>query len=129
MVVEDDPLDFGFLQTAFESISVPVELFNWPTVEGAIEAILDKSCDIAIVDISLHGGSGIELVREIRANEKLALMPVIALSSSINPCDVVGCYREGANAYLEKPLSMEKYRNFVQAFSRFWLQAAVLPGQ
>ncbi len=127
MVVEDDPLDFGFLKTAFESVSAPAELFCWPTIEGAIDEMLDKACDMAVVDINLRDGSGIDLVSAIRDHDRVSNLPVVTLSSSINHADIVRCYSAGANAYLEKPLSMERYRAFAQAFTQFWLRAAILP--
>lgn len=128
MAVEDDSLDFGFLRTAFEAISVPFELFNWPSVEGATDEIVRTGCSLVIVDINLSDGSGIDLVRQIRAHEKLRKIPVIAFSSSVSEQDVSDCYIAGVNAYMEKPLSIDTYRKFARAFSMFWLETAVLPG-
>ncbi|MCO6185919.1 response regulator [Rhizobium sp. L1K21] len=127
MVVEDDPLDFGFFTTAFKEIPAQTELFNWPTVEGAVEEILQTACEIAVVDINLRDGSGIDVIREIRAHPRLGKMPLVALSSSVSDIDVSECYEAGVNAYVEKPLSMEKYRMFAKAFGTFWLESAVLP--
>jgi two-component system, response regulator len=63
----------------------------------------------------------------LRAEERYQAMPVIVFSSSGSRRDIQACYAAGANAYLEKPLTMDMYRKFAQHFSDFWLDVAKLP--
>jgi DNA-binding response OmpR family regulator len=127
LVMEDDPMDFGFVRKAFDNLSSKVELFHCQDASNLFAMIDEKACRILFLDLSLSGQSGLELLQMLRAEERYQAMPVIVFSSSGSRRDIQACYAAGANAYLEKPLTMDMYRKFAQHFSDFWLDVAKLP--
>jgi two-component system, chemotaxis family, response regulator Rcp1 len=114
IVVVDDDEDAIFLFTHWirrAGIEHPV----FPILDGA-EAIAFfeqaaapeggmSAPTMCFLDIKMSGRNGFDVLREIRSNEALDLMPVVILSSSDHRCDVVEATRLGAQCYLPKSVS------------------------
>jgi DNA-binding response OmpR family regulator len=124
LVIDDDPIDFGLVKKSFDVVTTPPELFHCPAADRVLEMLESKACRIALLDLSLGRDAGLDVLRTIRADKRFSTLPVIVLSSSSNHRDVADVYAAGANAYVEKPLTMELYRNFARAFAAFWIEAA-----
>lgn len=127
LVVEDDPMDFVFIRKAFDALAADIELFHCMSAEHVQAMIEDKACRMVFLDLSLNGESGLEVLRALRASSDYCSIPVIVFSSSGSKSDIQACYAAGANAYLEKPLTMDLYRTFASRFSQFWLDIAKIP--
>ena len=127
LVIEDDPIDFSLVKKGFEGVDAPVELFHCPSADRVLEMLEVRACKIVLLDLSLGRDTGMDVLRSIRADKRFAALPVIVLSSSSNHRDVAEGYAAGANAYVEKPLTMELYRRFARAFAAFWIDVAVHP--
>lgn len=126
LVIEDDLIDFSLVKKGFESVDVPVELFHCPSAERVMELLESRACKIALLDLSLGRDAGLDVLRSIRADKRFSALPVIVLSSSANPRDIAEGYAAGANAYVEKPLTIELYRRFARAFAAFWVDVAAV---
>ncbi|MDQ0320437.1 DNA-binding response OmpR family regulator [Pararhizobium capsulatum DSM 1112] len=127
LVVEDDMVDARFVIRAFTDIGTGLEIIHVTDADNATISLSDGQFDYVLLDINIPGTDGMELLRQIRNNEKTAVLPVIMLTSSMNPRDVYRSYASGANAYAIKPSSISGYREFAEGFSRFWLDVAVHP--
>lgn len=78
--------------------------------------------DLVLLDLKLEGGmDGHEVLEVIRADERLATIPVIVLSTSDMDADREKAYRRGANSYLAKPLDYEELIDLVRMLNRYWL--------
>lgn len=126
LVIEDDPIDFSLVKKGFEGVDAPVELFHCPSADRVKEMLEARACRIVLLDLSLGRDAGMDVLRAIRADERFSAIPVIVLSSSSNHRDVSEGYAAGANAYVEKPLTMDLYRRFARAFCAFWVDVAVM---
>lgn len=126
LVIEDDPIDFSLVKKGFEGVDATVELFHCPSADRVMEMLEARACKIVLLDLSLGRDAGMDVLRSIRADRRFATLPVIVLSSSGNHRDIAEGYAAGANAYVEKPLTMELYRRFARAFSAFWVDVAML---
>ena len=76
---------------------------------------------LILLDLKLPKVDGLEVLRRVRANERTQIIPVVVLTSSKLDEDVIASYRNGANAYVRKPV---KFSDFVEAISTlgvFWL--------
>lgn len=124
LVIEDDPIDFSLVKKGFEGVDAPVELFHCPSADRVLEMLEARACRIVLLDLSLGRDTGLDVLRSIRADRRFAALPVIVLSSSSNHRDVAEGYIAGANAYVEKPLTMDLYRRFARAFAAFWVDVA-----
>lgn len=127
LVIDDDSTDFIFIKRAFENLPINVELFHCERGDMAVETVSSKACRVVFLDLSLNGESGLDVLKALRNDETTALLPVIIFSSSGSRRDIEACYAAGANAYVEKPLTMDSYRNFAKSFCDFWLNSARIP--
>ena len=59
-------------------------------------------------------------MKAIRADVKLKLIPVVVLSSSRETPDLVGCYQNGVNAYVVKPVDFSEFMKAVKQLGIFW---------
>ena len=64
---------------------------------------------IILLDLNLPGTDGLEVLHEIKSNEKLKHIPTIILTTSVNIKDVNNCYYEGANSYVQKPIELTDF--------------------
>ena len=75
---------------------------------------------VILLDVRLPDGSGMELLREIRQDPVLRVVPVIVLTSSDQAPDVQTAYQLGANSYLVKPISFEDFHRKVGEAGLYW---------
>lgn len=124
LVIEDDATDFAFVRKGFDAVTSGVELFHCASIDNAIPMLEARACRLVILDLSLNGDDGLRVLRDIRGHARFGTMPVIVFSSSSNRRDIAASYAAGANAYVEKPLTIEAYRAFARAFAAFWVETA-----
>ena len=85
--------------------------------------------DLVLLDLNLPRRNGIEVLTEMRADEALAQIPVIVLTSSAERRDVEACYAAGANAFVVKPQDLDAFMDLIGAIRAFWLEVARLPSR
>jgi CheY-like chemotaxis protein len=127
LLVDDDELDAKFLMRALGEFSERVSVTHVESADLALQALLDESFNIVLVDINLNGTNGLDLVLGIRRTVKTRLLPVMVFTSSGSKTDIEIAYGNGANAYAEKPLSIQGYRQFASKFLDFWSGIALIP--
>lgn len=76
--------------------------------EEAIEKITLYKPDIIILDVVLPGRSGFELCRDLKADEKTKLIPIIICSTKNSDMDRFWGMKQGADAYIPKPVDQEE---------------------
>jgi two-component system response regulator len=134
--VEDEPDDAFFMERAFRQCAPEVELRIFT---NGVEAIRFFTEDVertqqrelkpglVLLDLNLPGNSGLEVLREIRAQPLLKLLPVIIYTSSNQQIDIVEAYRSGCSAYLVKPRSPDRLKDVVNAMAEFWINENQYP--
>ncbi len=75
---------------------------------------------VILLDLKLPKITGLELLKKIRADEKLKLIPVVVLTSSREEEDLVNSYNLGVNAYVVKPLDFSEFVDAVRKLGIFW---------
>ncbi len=83
--------------------------------------------DLLLLDINLPRKNGHEVLKEMRSDISLRLVPVIVLTTSEHEIDVLQAYEEQANAYIQKPLGASDFIKVVQEIEGFWLSIVRLP--
>jgi two-component system, chemotaxis family, response regulator Rcp1 len=86
------------------------------------------SPDLILLDISLPGLDGHRVLAEVKNDPALHLIPVVVLSTSARKEEITRAYELGANAYVIKPLQLNRFRDTVRAIYSFWCEAAASPG-
>jgi len=82
---------------------------------------------VIFLDLKLQGIRGHEVLRLIRAHEKLKLIPVVIVSSSQSEVDVNESYRLGANSYIRKQYGQPQPGEYLVAIAQYWLQLNLPP--
>lgn len=82
---------------------------------------------LILMDLNSHGLDGREALVIIKADTSLNKIPLVVLTTSANPKDVVFCYQAGANAYHIKPVRHDHYLLLVRSLLHYWLESATLP--
>ncbi len=75
-----------------------------------------------LLDIKKPRLDGIQVLNYIKASETLRAMPVVILTSSRDPRDLETCYRQGANAYVVKPVHYEQFVEAGKKMGVFWAE-------
>ncbi|MBE7467430.1 MAG: response regulator [Planctomycetes bacterium] len=99
-----------------------VEALDYLQGSGA-HASKDRSQMPAVVllDLKLPKIDGLEVLRRVRADERIKLLPVVILTSSKEESDLIAGYSLGANSYIRKPVSFEKFSEAVRHLGMYWL--------
>jgi two-component system, response regulator len=76
---------------------------------------------LILLDLNLPKVSGLEVLRQIQADERTQLIPVVVLTSSKLEEDILASYRGGANGYVRKPVNFSEFAKAVSTVGMFWL--------
>ena len=75
---------------------------------------------VLLLDLKLPKVDGLEVLKEVRTDERLKLIPVVVLTSSQEEKDMVRSYTLGVNAYVVKPVDFHEFINAVKELGVFW---------
>ena len=75
---------------------------------------------VILLDLKLPKVDGLEVLRIVKADDKLRCIPVVVLTSSREEKDVVESYRLGVNAYVVKPVNFTEFIDAVKEIGAFW---------
>ena len=75
---------------------------------------------VILLDLKLPKVDGMDVLKQVRADERTKLVPVVILTSSREERDVINGYRLGANAYVQKPVDFVHFSEAVKSLGLFW---------
>jgi chemotaxis family two-component system response regulator Rcp1 len=135
LLVEDDAEEVRLAQHALARGGVGGNLYH---VEDGVEAMRflhrqEKNYedvpmpDLILLDLNLPRKDGREVLAEIKEDPELRVIPVVVLSTSETQKDVAETYRLHANAYVVKPVDLDRFIEVVRSIKDFWFSTAKLP--
>ncbi len=76
---------------------------------------------VVLLDLRLPRVDGLDVLRQIKEDEKLRRIPVVVLTTSEKESDIARAYDLNANAYLVKPIDFSKFVDLLRDLGFFWL--------
>jgi CheY-like chemotaxis protein len=111
LIVDDSPDDIELATIAIKSTGEQVFVDSAPDARTALTSL--KSCkplpSVILLDIKMPGMSGLDMLREIRADSRLRDIPVITVTSSPLESDREKAFAAGANGFLHKSFSLNEF--------------------
>ncbi len=83
--------------------------------------------DLILLDLGLPRKDGRELLAETKVDEQLRNIPIVVLTASTDQTDIVRSENLNVEAYLIKPVDLQKFLNVVSELKRFWKEDMVVP--
>lgn len=77
---------------------------------------------VTLLDLKMPRVDGLEVLRQVRADPRTKLLPVVILTASKEDEDKLRGYANGCNAYVTKPVDFDKFTEAVQQLGLFWLE-------
>ncbi len=133
LLVEDSPDDARLTQEAIRETNAAHEVTTVTDGDQAL-AFLHRyppygnaqRPDLILLDLNLPKKNGRQVLIEIKSDADLRRIPVLILSTSGAPADVLGAYDAHANAYLRKPVGFAELANAIAAMDAFWFNTITL---
>ena len=129
LIVEDDLKDVDLTLTALEEYNLANEVVVTRDGEEALDYLhcrgrfkmrSGENPAVLLLDLKLPKVDGLEVLQQIRSDEKLKLIPVVVPTSSREEGDLVASYKLGVNAYVVKPVDFHEFVNAIKELGIFW---------
>jgi CheY-like chemotaxis protein len=129
LLVEDDPRDVELTLTALDDYKLANEVvvardgqqaLDYLRCQGEYKTRVNENPAVLLLDLKLPKVDGLEVLKEIRADERLKLIPIVVLTSSQEEKDMIRSYTLGVNAYVVKPVDFHEFINAVKELGVFW---------
>ena len=129
LLIEDDPRDVELTLTALDEYNLANEVVIVHDGEEALDYLYcrgefsmrtDNNPVVALLDLKLPKVDGLEVLKQIKSDERLRIIPVVVLTSSREERDIVESYKLGVNAYVVKPVDFHEFVDAVKELGVFW---------
>jgi CheY-like chemotaxis protein len=136
LLVEDDPKDIELTLTALDGYNLAnevviardgVEALDYLYRRGTFAERPAGQPVVILLDLKMPKLDGIQVLRQLKADEQMRLIPVVILTSSRESRDLEECYRLGVNAYVVKPVRFADFVEAVRQIGVFWALINELP--
>jgi DNA-binding response OmpR family regulator len=129
LMVEDDPKDVELTLTALEEYNLANEVIVTRDGEQALDYLYCRgeykmrssgNPAVMLLDLKLPKVDGLEVLKQIKSDANLRMIPVVVLTSSKEEKDMVASYKLGVNAYVVKPVDFHEFVNAIKELGVFW---------
>ena len=129
LLVEDDAKDIELTLAALDEFKLANEVvvvrdgeeaLDYLFCRGAFVGRTSENPAVLLLDLKLPKVDGLEVLEQVKADDKLRVVPVVMLTSSREEIDMVTSYRLGVNAYVVKPVDFQEFVNAIKQLGIFW---------
>jgi len=137
LIVEDSDEDYTAFQRVLKQCNIVNPVRRFSNGREALDFLFNRGAYLGtnsppppwliILDLNLPGMAGDEILRVIKADPKLGIIPVVMLTTSTHDDDMKRCYASTANSYLTKPIDFQEFKEIVSKCVSYWLGINRLP--
>jgi len=129
LLVEDNPNDAELtlealaehnLANGVEWVRDGEEALDYLYCRGKFAGHECNNLSVVLLDLKLPKVDGLEVLRAIKSDKRLKLLPVVVLTSSREEQDMIKSYQLGVNAYVVKPVNFSDFMNAIKELGAFW---------
>ena len=129
LLAEDDPRDAELTLAALEGhdlankvavVGDGAEALDYLYRRGKYEGRTGGDPAVVLLDNHMPKVNGLEVLKAMKTDERLKLIPVVVLTSSRETADLIEFYKHGVNAYVVKPVDFSEFMNAVKQLGIFW---------
>lgn len=129
LIVEDDPKDVELTLAALDEYNLANEVVVTRDGQEALDYLYCRGKYVArpgdnpaviLLDLKLPKIDGLEVLQQIKSDERVKVIPVVVLTSSHEERDMMRSYSLGVNAYVVKPVDFHEFINAVKELGVFW---------
>lgn len=130
LLAEDDPGDTELILAAFQAnkmahkvrvVSDGAETLDFLYRRGNYTDRPEHYPKVILLDLKMPRVDGMEILRQVKNDVLLKSIPVVVLTSSQQEKDIEESYSLGANAFVVKPVSFEKFQEMIKRITQFWV--------
>ena len=129
LLAEDNPKDVELTLTALDEhnlanevvvVNDGAEALDYLYCRGKFAMRADNNPAVVLLDLKMPKVDGLEVLRTIKKDDKLKMIPLVILTSSREEKDLVESYKLGVNAYVAKPVNFQQFIEAVKELGSFW---------
>lgn len=129
LLVEDDPKDVELTLSALGDNNIAnevdvtrdgTEALDYLYRRGSYAERAKHDPLLILLDLKLPKVDGLQVLRQLKSDDRLKLIPVVMLTSSNEEKDVVRSYNLGVNAYVVKPVDFDEFAAAIRQLGLFW---------
>jgi two-component system response regulator len=130
LLVDDSPRDVEMALDALEQYNLGNEVVTLRDGAEALDYLFRRgefagrdSANPAVIllDLKMPKVDGLEVLRQVKGDDMLKVIPVVVMTSSREDQDIVDSYRLGVNAYIVKPLNFHEFVDAMKIVGAFWV--------
>lgn len=131
LLVEDNPDDEELTLLAFEQNNIPSEVVVAHDGVEALDYLFGTGMyanrdtrdmpALVLLDLQLPRINGLEVLQQMRTDNRTKLLPVVILTTSTEQQDLINSYSLGCNSYIRKPVDYNQFVNVVKQLGMYWL--------
>jgi CheY-like chemotaxis protein len=131
LVVEDDPAHVEIIRRNFEVSRLANRLISVEDGQAALDYLDRKGQyndetkfpmpNLILLDLRLPKVDGLDVLKIIKSDQKLSIIPVVILTTSSAEADMVKAYELKANSYLVKPVDFIQFSKLMETFGYYWV--------
>ena len=129
LLVEDSPKDVELVLAALKRNKFAnevvvardgAEALDYLNRRGKFDAHPDPLPIVMLLDLKMPKVDGLEVLRQVKGDERLRMVPVVMLTSSREEADLIRSYELGVNAYVVKPVVFQEFVDAIKLTGNFW---------
>ena len=134
LLVEDNPADVRLTVEGLKEAKVANKLHAIMDGRKALDFLFRRGeyvdaprPDVVLLDLNLPGVDGRTILKQVKEDPILCVIPVVVITSSEAEADIIKSYESHANCFISKPIDFEGFLKIVHSIEDFWFEVVKLP--